>query len=88
MSELFASGRVVDLLLALLALEAAFISIHHARTRRGAGLRNVAGSLLAGAFLMFALRAALVGDSWRGIEPWLVAALIVHVADLWQRLPK
>lgn len=40
------------------------------------------GNLLAGAFLLLALRCALTGAGWLWIALWLLAALLAHVADI------
>jgi hypothetical protein len=42
--------------------------------------------LLAGLFLLLALRTALIGSSWQVVALWLLAALIAHLIDLWQRV--
>ena len=88
MSDLFATGHVVDLLLALIIAEAVFIAIHRGKTGRGVRLREVAGSLLTGVFLLLALRCALVGESSYWIALWLLAAVLAHVVDLSGRRPR
>jgi len=82
MIELFTSGRVVDLILIFIFLEAVFIAIHRGKTGRGVRLREVASGILSGVFLLLALRCALVGERWPWIATWLLAALIAHFADL------
>ena len=49
---------------------------------------DLVGLLLAGAFLLLALRAALTGAPWPSIAIWLLAALIAHLADLVRRWRK
>ena len=44
--------------------------------------------LLAGAFLLLALRAALTGASWIPVALWLLAALFAHLVDLVRRWRK
>lgn len=85
MAELFASGRVVDLILALIAAEAAALAVYRQRTRRGPALPDLAANLMAGACLLLALRAALAGAGWEVSAAWLGAALLAHVADLARR---
>ena len=87
MSGLFASGRIVDLVLAITALEAALLLAYHRRTGRGPAPKDVVGMLLAGACLMLALREALVGAEWRWIALWLAAAFVAHLNDLRRRWP-
>jgi len=88
MSALFSTGRVVDLIFAFIFLEAVYIAIHRGKTGRGVRLREVAAGMLAGVFLLLALRCALVGERWPWIATWLLAALIAHLADLAGRRPR
>ena len=82
MSELFHSGRVADLILAVLVVEAVVLELRHRRTGRGPGLRRALPVLLAGAFLALALRAALVDAAWPWMAAPLVAAGVTHLAGL------
>jgi hypothetical protein len=85
MSELFASGRIVDLILALMAAQGAALWIHHARTGRGIPPGEFIPHFVAGAALMLALRAALVGEPWTVVGAWLAASLVAHVVELARR---
>jgi len=85
MAEFFASARAVDLVLAVVVLEALSLAIYHARTRRGLAPRDYLANLVAGACLLLAVRAALTHAPWIWIAFFLVAALPAHVADLWRR---
>ena len=85
MAELFANGRVVDLVLALMAIEGALLLGYWARTRRGVAPKDIAVNLLAGACLLLALRAALVGAAWGWVALCLAAALVAHLTDLRRR---
>jgi len=84
-AELFAGGRIVDLVLALVVLEALALWIHHRRTGRGIAPADFLPNLAAGACLLLALRAALAGSGWIWIAAWLAAALAAHLADLARR---
>lgn len=88
MEAFFASGRAIDLVLALLALETA--GLLALRRWRGVGPRP--GAVLAfaasGAALMLALRAALTGAAWPAIALWLCVAFIAHGLDLALRWPR
>jgi hypothetical protein len=86
MDHLFASGLVVDIMIALVLIEAAALAAFHAATGRGLSLRAVAANLTAGLMLMLALRAALVDADPTWIAAFLVAALLSHAADLAARL--
>jgi hypothetical protein len=87
MEDLFSSGRIVDIILAILAIEVLTLSIWRAKSgiqRRAATLVIAA---LPGAFLLLALRAALSGAGWRWMLLWLAASFPAHLADLWRRRP-
>jgi hypothetical protein len=83
-SALFADGRIIDAILALVAVEAALLV---ALARRSGRVRPAAilANLAAGAGLLAALRLALAGAAWPWIGLALAAALAAHLADLQQR---
>lgn len=86
MAALFESGRIVDLILALMILEAAALV---ALARAFPGRIRLAGllfNLAAGACLLLALRAVLNDAGWPVAGAWLALALVAHLADLNQRL--
>lgn len=88
MSDLFASGRIVDLVLLLVALEAALLVWHRRRSGRGVPVAEALAFLLAGACLMLALRAALMGASWEWVAAPMAGAGVAHLLDLrlrWRR---
>ncbi|MBC8049829.1 MAG: hypothetical protein H7X92_06755 [Chitinophagales bacterium] len=82
MQDLFESGRMIDIILALVLAEAIGLWLYHRMTGRGVALSNVGLNLVSGFCLMLALRAALVDAWWGWISLWLIAALVVHAADL------
>lgn len=83
--SLIVSGRIVDLILGLLAAEAALVAL--AGDRFGPRAPLLAG-LAAGAGLLLALRASLSGAPW----PWIAGALALaggaHLAELALRRSK
>lgn len=88
MSWLFASGRVVDLVLVLMAVEGAALALHRSRTGRGVPIPGLLAFLCAGACLLLALRGALVGAPWWWMAAALAGAGAAHAADLalrWRR---
>ena len=85
MTSLFATGHVVDLMLAFTAIEAMLVVAHHRRTGRGVAPAEFLGNLLSGVWLMLALRGALVGAWWGWIALCLVGSLAAHLADLRRR---
>lgn len=82
MGELFASGRVVDCILVFMAIESLGLIVVHRLRRSGPSPRELIVSLSAGAALLLALRAAVVGSHWPVVALWLVVALIAHLSDL------
>ena len=86
MEALFASGRIVDLILALVAAEAVLIVVWRRRTGRGLRLPDAVSLLLPGAFLFLALRAALTAAPWTTTALWLVGAFAAHLVDVARRV--
>jgi hypothetical protein len=84
-SEIFAGGRVVDFVLAVMLVEAVALAAYHRRTGRGLAPVAIVPNLAAGAALLLALRGALVGAGWGWIALALAGALAAHLADLRQR---
>lgn len=88
MRELFASGRVIELILWFMVVEAVVLGIYHRRSGRGVRPLDLALNLAAGALLLLALRVALVDPDPLAPAPYLAVALFAHLADLarrWQR---
>ncbi len=86
MEALIESGRVVDLILLIIAVEAALLCVIAMRWRRRHGrplpLPGLLLNLAAGAGLLMALRSVLHDLSWMMVGAWLTAALLAHVGDL------
>ncbi len=80
------TALLVDLVLLVLALEAALLCVRHARTGRGPSPRELAGLLGAGLFLTLAVRFAVAGLSLPWIGCSLALAGLAHLADLRRRL--
>jgi hypothetical protein len=76
------SERSVELIVALMAVEAAFVLGWRAIFRRGPAPLPFIINLLAGAFLLLALRNALAGASGASVALCLLVALAAHLADL------
>ena len=83
---LFASGRVVDIALALMALEAVGLWAYRRARAQPFPLADVAWNLAAGACLLLALRAALTQTGWPWVALFLTAALVAHIGDFRRRL--
>lgn len=86
MQELFSSGRVVDLIIVFMVVEAIALMLGRGLFARKLAIGDIASLLLPGLALLLALRAALVGAEWITIALWLLAALVAHLADLRRRL--
>lgn len=82
MSELFASGRIIDFVLALMVLEGTLLAILRHKAARAPPLGQLFATLLSGAMLMLTLRAALTGADWQTLAALMVASLAAHLLDL------
>ncbi|KPF83829.1 hypothetical protein IP78_01460 [Brevundimonas sp. AAP58] len=81
MQAFFASGHAVDVVLVVIAVEAAWLIA----TRR----MNVWSTLLVlgpGVFILLGVRAALVGADWSWVSLALLASFPLHLLDLRRRL--
>jgi predicted component of type VI protein secretion system len=81
------SEHGVDLIVGLVALEALVVICWRGMFQSGPAPLAFVVNLLAGAFLLLALRCALAGSSQAAIAVCLSAALVAHLADLrlrWQ----
>ena len=85
MAEWFASGRLVDLILALVVVEVIALALYWRATRRGVPLADLLPNILAGAFLLLALRLSLGGFGWPPCCACLAAAGVAHLVDLRRR---
>jgi hypothetical protein len=86
MNDLFVTGRVADVILALMILEAVVLAVHFLKTRRGPSPGQFGYNLAAGACLVLAFRAAITGARWEAIATLLAASGVAHSMDLWRRL--
>lgn len=87
MDALFASGRIVDLVLLLIGIEVLLLWTWRRGGGRAPALFHLLPNLAAGACLLCALRAGLTGAAWPVVAAWLTAGLAGHLADLWLRWP-
>jgi hypothetical protein len=85
MADLFASGWIVVLVVAFVALEAVVLAVYHRRTGRGVAPADLVPNLLAGVGLLLALGGALAGLWWGWIAAALAGSLAAHVVDLRRR---
>jgi hypothetical protein len=85
MSELFATGRIADPILILLAAEGLFLFFYWRATRRGLAPGDFLLTLVSGFFLVLAVRQALAGGWWGWTGLLLAAGGLAHAADLRRR---
>ena len=85
MNEAFAQGWIVDFILALVAAEGIVLSVICVKRGRALLAPGLVANLLAGAFLLLALRCALRGVDWRWIALCLISALLAHAVDMAER---
>jgi len=83
---LFVSGRVVDIALALMVVEAVGVWLYRRGRGQGFPVQDIAWNLAAGACLLLALRAALTQAGWAWVALFLTAALVAHIGDFRRRL--
>jgi O-antigen ligase len=83
MEQFFGSGRAIDLVIAVLVIEALLLRGMLARHRV-----LPTPTLLAGLALLVAWRAAQSGAPWFWVAAALTAAGAAHAWDVWQRWPK
>lgn len=79
MEEFFASGRAVDVVLAVLVVEAIWLKA------RGILWADILPALLPAVLMMLALRAALTGMAWPFVSAPLTVAFPIHLYDLRRR---
>jgi hypothetical protein len=85
MAELFASGRLVDLILLLVVLQTIALGLYWRWTRRGIAPADLLPNVIAGACLLLALRLTLGGAGWMACCASLAAAGLAHLVDLRRR---
>ena len=78
---MFVSGRMIDLILLLVVAEAALLAWLGPRARRESLFTGIAPTLVSGALLLLAVRAALSGLWWGWVALILTLALISHGID-------
>ena len=84
-SEAIETGRIVDLILALVLLEGLLLIAFHKFSGRGLQPSRLIANLAAGASLLLALRAALTDAGPTVIAAMLLVSLLAHLWDLAMR---
>lgn len=88
LADLIRSGRIVDIVVLVLALELILLAALYARSKTGVRPYSALVNIGAGGSMAMALKASLTGLGWQWIAVWLVTSLVFHALDLqnrWQR---
>ena len=85
MHDFIASGHAVDVVLAVLVLEACVLLLRRAPGDRRRGAIDLLCAFAPGACLLLALRASLTGLDWPWIALFITASFPFHLADLVRR---
>ena len=80
LARLFAQGHAIDIVLAVMLAEAAWLI-----ARRGVPARDISGMMLPGALILLAARAALTGGTWPSIALPLALSFPAHIAEVARR---
>lgn len=80
--NLFHSGHVADLVLAVMAGEVLFIFFLVQRSKIHFPFQTYIFGVIAGAFIIIGLREALIGGSYLGIALALALSFAAHIAEL------
>ena len=85
MSDLFASGRLVDIILLIVAIEAVALGLYWRATGKGVAPADLLPNLIAGGCLLLALRLVIANADWRAVCAVLAAAGIASAIDISRR---
>jgi hypothetical protein len=86
MEEFVQSGRLTDVILTVMAVEVLVVGYFLWRRNQGIGVVSFVASLLSGASLVLALRAALTDAGWQYVALYVIASLLAHLAEIAIRL--
>ena len=82
MSALLAHGRVLDFIIAGMAVEGLVLTALFRVRGRGVPPAALLPNLVSGACLLLAMRLALAGQWWVFVAAGLLGALLMHLLDL------
>jgi hypothetical protein len=82
MNDFVSSGRIVDVVLVVIAIEAIVLTARRTISGRGIETAALLRALAPGVFLLLAVRTALTGASWGAVAACLSVAGILHALDL------
>jgi hypothetical protein len=84
-NDFFTSGHSIDLVLALIGVEAILLMVLWRKGRCPLPPRSTLLILAPGTCLLLAARAALAGADWAWVSSLFLVALVIHLIDLRQR---
>jgi hypothetical protein len=84
--DLLASGAVLDLALAVIALEFVVLAVFTRRRASSLHVTDLVGQLLAGTCLLLGMRSILKGGDYRVTLALLTASFPAHVFDVTRHL--
>ena len=87
MSDLLASGLLIDLIMLGVLFEAVALALLHRRRGLGLAPGRWLPTLAAGLCLMLALRGAVTGGGAGVVLFWLAASGVAHACDMYLRRP-
>jgi hypothetical protein len=79
---LIESGRIVDVALAVIAVEVVALATLRRALGRGPSVAAILWNAAAGASMLLALRAGLTGAGWTWTAGFFALALATHVVDV------
>ncbi len=85
LNDAFNSGRIIEILLVIVLVEAVALLVYWKNTGRGVSPVSLIGMLGAGIFLMLAIRSAIQNSATELLAMWLLLSLVFHVIDLCHR---
>ena len=80
--EFIKSGLATDLVVVVMTIEAVFVTFYLRRAGLNSSVPGFLAALLAGAFLILALHAALTGPHFDEIAVFLGLSLLAHLGEL------
>jgi hypothetical protein len=81
----FSAMTMVDIVIAVTAVEAVVLWLYHRHTGKGLAGRDFLPTLLSGLLLMVALRLHMAGMGWMPTAALLAGAGVFHTVDLRRR---
>jgi hypothetical protein len=85
MEAIFSGTLLIDIVISVTLLEWGALYWWHRRTGRGISMIELRPTLMAGLYLMIALRASMTAAPWYVVALLLLAAGFAHFSDLLRR---